>query len=176
MRTFSPTGSAATTAATASQEPIPAPALPTPGSLPERARALCAALGVDLARIAGAGLEARTPITGEPLAPLAIHDAAAVRDAIARAHQAFLAWRLVPAPRRGELVRAFGERLRSAKRELGELVSLEAGKIRSEGEGEVQEVIEELRRGGVFGPSYDIVSPYERKPLRKAESSDLYRR
>ena len=97
---------------------------------------------MELSRFEGAGLEARTPVTGESLARLRAHDAAQVRDAIDRAHEAFLAWRLVPAPKRGEVVRAFGERLREVKRELGELVSLEAGKIRSEGEGEVQEMVD----------------------------------
>ncbi len=70
------------------------------------------------------------------------HSPQEAQAAIARAHAAFLQWRLVPAPRRGDLVRAFGERLRAAKRELGELVTLETGKIRSEGEGEVQELID----------------------------------
>jgi aldehyde dehydrogenase (NAD+) len=116
--------------------------LPKPGSLPERARAVLAALGVDLAPLAGVGIEARTPITGEAIARLRAHSPEGARAAIARAHEAFLAWRLVPAPKRGEVVRAFGERLRTARRELGELVSIEAGKIRSEGLGEVQEAID----------------------------------
>jgi aldehyde dehydrogenase (NAD+) len=61
---------------------------------------------------------------------------------IARARAAFAAWRLVPAPRRGELVRLFGEELRAAKPALGALVTLEVGKIASEGLGEVQEMID----------------------------------
>ena len=64
------------------------------------------------------------------------------KAAIGRAHAAFLAWRKVPAPRRGELVRLFGEELRAAKDDLGRLVTLEAGKITSEGLGEVQEMID----------------------------------
>jgi aldehyde dehydrogenase (NAD+) len=116
--------------------------LPRPGSLPERARSILGALGVDLASLAGAGVEARTPITGEAIARLRAHSPEEARAAIDRAHEAFLAWRSVPAPKRGELVRAFGERLRGAKRELGELVSIEAGKVRSEGLGEVQEAID----------------------------------
>jgi aldehyde dehydrogenase (NAD+) len=59
-----------------------------------------------------------------------------------RAHAAFLAWREVPAPRRGELVRLLGEELRAAKADLGRLVTLEAGKVVSEGLGEVQEMID----------------------------------
>ena len=62
--------------------------------------------------------------------------------AIEAAHEAFLAWRNVPAPRRGELVRLLGEELRAAKADLGLLVTLEAGKIVSEGLGEVQEMID----------------------------------
>jgi aldehyde dehydrogenase (NAD+) len=61
---------------------------------------------------------------------------------IGRAQEAYLAWRLVPAPRRGELVRLLGEELRAAKDDLGRLVTLEAGKIASEGAGEVQEMID----------------------------------
>ena len=64
------------------------------------------------------------------------------RQAVERARQAFLDWRLVPAPRRGEVVRAFGQRLREHKAELGELVSIETGKILAEGLGEVQELID----------------------------------
>src|SRR5699024_9592377 len=65
-----------------------------------------------------------------------------VDDMVERANQAFLTWRSVPAPRRGELVRLLGEELRAHKAELGRLVSLEAGKITAEGEGEVQEMID----------------------------------
>jgi len=62
--------------------------------------------------------------------------------AVARARQAFEAWREVPAPRRGELVRVFGGELRQHKAELGRLVSIEVGKIAAEGAGEVQEMID----------------------------------
>jgi aldehyde dehydrogenase (NAD+) len=85
------------------------------------------------------GLSARSPITGETVARVAATDAAA---AIARAHAAFPAWRDTPAPRRGELVRLLGEELRAGKADLGRLVTLEAGKIISEGLGEVQEMID----------------------------------
>ncbi len=62
--------------------------------------------------------------------------------AIGLAQEAFLAWRQVPAPRRGELVRLLGVELRAAKADLGKLVTIEAGKILSEGLGEVQEMID----------------------------------
>ncbi len=61
---------------------------------------------------------------------------------VARAHEAFLDWRSVPAPRRGEVVRQLGLALREAKEDLGKLVALEMGKIQAEGEGEVQEMID----------------------------------
>ena len=83
-----------------------------------------------------------SPITGEVIAKVAFSDAAAASAAIGRAQTASLAWRKVPAPRRGELVRLFGEELRAAKTALGRLVTLEVGKITSEGLGEVQEMID----------------------------------
>ena len=63
-------------------------------------------------------------------------------QAIEGADQAFREWRKVPAPKRGELVRLLGEELRAAKTKLGRLVTMEAGKIVSEGLGEVQEMID----------------------------------
>jgi aldehyde dehydrogenase (NAD+) len=63
-------------------------------------------------------------------------------SALDQSAQAFLDWRAIPAPRRGELVRLLGEELRAAKTDLGRLVTLEAGKILSEGLGEVQEMID----------------------------------
>ena len=87
-------------------------------------------------------LEVCTPITGEVLAGVAPASPAAVDAAIDRAHSAFLAWRRVPAPRRGELVRLLGEELRANLEPLAQLVTLEAGKILSEGRGEVQEMID----------------------------------
>jgi aldehyde dehydrogenase (NAD+) len=73
---------------------------------------------------------------------VASSDAPAVAEAVGRAQEAFLAWRLVPPPRRGELVRLLGDELRAHKEPLGRLVSLEAGKILPEGRGEVQEMID----------------------------------
>ena len=103
------------------------------------ARALLTRLGVT-ARCGA--LESRSPIDGAGLGKVETHDRDAVGAAIGRAHEAFLAWRQVPPPRRGELVRLFGEVLREEKDALGRLVSLEAGKILSEGLGEVQEMID----------------------------------
>jgi aldehyde dehydrogenase (NAD+) len=115
-----------------------APAL----SAAEEARALLAKLGVSLSAITDKGLVARSPIDGSIVGYVREASAADVEASVGRARAAFLAWRLVPAPRRGELVRLLGEELRAAKEDLGRLVTLEAGKIISEGLGEVQEMID----------------------------------
>ena len=88
------------------------------------------------------GLPVRTPIDGSLLATLATHTADDAAAMVAAATEAFTAWRAVPAPRRGELVRLIGDELRASKHELGSLVSLECGKILQEGLGEVQEMID----------------------------------
>ncbi|MGE0871277.1 MAG: aldehyde dehydrogenase family protein [Kofleriaceae bacterium] len=87
-------------------------------------------------------LTARTPIDGSITARLATADRAAVTAAIGRAHHAFQSWRNVPPPRRGELIRLFGDELRKHKVMLAELVTIEAGKITAEALGEVQEMID----------------------------------
>ncbi|MGQ9368056.1 L-piperidine-6-carboxylate dehydrogenase [Azospirillum sp. ST 5-10] len=84
----------------------------------------------------------RSPIDGTVIGHAAETRPAAVPEIAANARRAFDAWRSVPAPRRGELVRLLGEELRAAKEDLGRLVSLEAGKILQEGLGEVQEMID----------------------------------
>ena len=99
-------------------------------------------LGAAPEDLAGGGLVARTPVTGEVICRTPVLSPEAAAGRIEAAHRAFLAWRRVPAPRRGELVRLFGEELRAAKAELGRLVTLEAGKVASEGLGEVQEMID----------------------------------
>ncbi|MEI7760595.1 MAG: aldehyde dehydrogenase family protein [Thermoleophilia bacterium] len=99
-------------------------------------------LGVDRARLQSGDLVVRTPITGEEIARVARTDAAATDAATQRAAEAFTAWRDVPGPHRGELVRLLGEELRREKEALGALVTLEVGKIVQEGLGEVQEMID----------------------------------
>ncbi|WP_350334540.1 L-piperidine-6-carboxylate dehydrogenase [Coralliovum pocilloporae] len=99
-------------------------------------------IGVDLARLEGGSLPARSPVDGAELARIAEHSAADVAQMIEDADAAFKAWRQVPAPRRGELIRLLGEELRASKDDLGRVVTLEAGKIISEGLGEVQEMID----------------------------------
>ena len=99
-------------------------------------------LGVRGALWRDGGREVRSPITGEVVAHVHDADPRMVDQAIGQAEEAFRVWRRVPAPRRGELVRLLGEELRAAKADLGRLVTLEAGKVTSEGLGEVQEMID----------------------------------
>ncbi|EPH42931.1 aldehyde dehydrogenase family protein [Streptomyces aurantiacus] len=122
--------------------------LPTTEELRTRARAALDRVGVTLDEDAGAGpgagdvQHARTPLTGEVLFPVPATTPAAADEAVADARRAFLTWRSTPAPRRGELVRRLGELLRAHQGDLADLVTIEAGKIRSEALGEVQEMID----------------------------------
>lgn len=100
------------------------------------------AAGLTDAELTGGSLAVHSPIDGVEVARVAETKTADMPQVIARAQDAFRAWREVPAPRRGELVRLLGEELRTSKAELGALVTLEAGKIISEGLGEVQEMID----------------------------------
>src|SRR6266702_8494213 len=115
--------------------------VPAHGELVAETSAIRSRLGVrDLP--ADGDLIARSPITGGELARIRSHTAEDVSAIVGRAHDAFAQWRSVPAPARGALVRELGELLRQHKDDLGALVSIEAGKIRSEGLGEVQEMID----------------------------------
>jgi aldehyde dehydrogenase (NAD+) len=100
------------------------------------------ALGVNADRFNGGTLISHSPINGEVIGQVHEIDAEVAKALINKADEAFKAWRLVPGPKRGELVRLLGEELRTHKNELGKLVSIEAGKIVSEGLGEVQEMID----------------------------------
>jgi aldehyde dehydrogenase (NAD+) len=90
----------------------------------------------------GEPLEVRTPIDGSLLARVTQVTPEEYDTIAARAHEAFLGWRQAPAPKRGEVVRQLGNALRERKGPLGALVTIEMGKIRAEGEGEVQEMID----------------------------------
>lgn len=92
--------------------------------------------------LSGSELVSSNPSTGEPLGTVRVATEGAYEGVIAAAQKRFLEWRMRPAPKRGEVIRALGEALRQFKEPLGELVSLEVGKIRSEGLGEVQEMID----------------------------------
>ncbi len=104
--------------------------------------ALLERLGVAAQAYTQGDYAVHTPIDGSQIASVTLLGQAETTARIEQAQQAFEAWRSVPAPRRGELVRLFGEVLREHKADLGELVSIEAGKITQEGLGEVQEMID----------------------------------
>jgi aldehyde dehydrogenase (NAD+) len=106
-----------------------------------RARALLAELGVSADALRGE-LPVYSPIDGAELARVRRDREPELDAAIARAAAAFMALRSVPPPRRGELIRRYGDALRAHKESLGTLVSLECGKILQEGYGEVQEMID----------------------------------
>ncbi|BBB66968.1 aldehyde dehydrogenase [Undibacterium sp. YM2] len=105
-------------------------------------QAILKELDINLSDYQGSDIHSISPIDGKKLASLRADTAEEVKQRVDRAHAAFLQWRNVPAPRRGELVRLFGEELRTHKLALGQLVTLEAGKILQEGLGEVQEMID----------------------------------
>jgi aldehyde dehydrogenase (NAD+) len=90
----------------------------------------------------GDTLDSMSPINGETLASVTQVTTDEYERIVSRAHEAFLSWRTVPAPKRGEVVRLLGNALREKKAALGALVTMEMGKIRAEGEGEVQEMID----------------------------------
>jgi aldehyde dehydrogenase (NAD+) len=87
-------------------------------------------------------LSSVNPSTGEAIASLPVATSDDYERTMTQALRAFEAWRLVPAPQRGEIVRQIGEEIRTYKNDLGTLISLEMGKIRSEGLGEAQEVVD----------------------------------
>src|SRR3982751_1945299 len=90
----------------------------------------------------GATIDKISPIDGRRLAGIRTASDDDYNKAVSRAHEAFLKWRVTPGPVRGETVRRLGNALRELKHELGQLVTLETGKIIAEGEGEVQEMID----------------------------------
>jgi len=95
-----------------------------------------------IAEPAGGELESLNPATGEPLAKVRLAGLEDYHQVMAHASEAFLSWRMLPAPQRGAIVREIGDELRAHKQSLGALVTLEMGKILAEGLGEVQEMID----------------------------------
>ena len=100
------------------------------------------AMGVEETRYQNGNFNVTTPIDGSVIGKVTLDKVADVNTKIQNAKQAFQQWRVVPAPKRGELIRLLGEVLREHKEDLGTLVSIEAGKIKEEGLGEVQEMID----------------------------------
>ncbi|MGA9547651.1 MAG: aldehyde dehydrogenase family protein, partial [Rhodomicrobium sp.] len=118
------------------------PTVPASEDIAARAQTLLAELGAPRSAFEAGPLQAHSPITGEAIArviPAGRHE---IDTSIRAAHAAYLAWRDVPPPQRGELVRLLGNELRANKAALGRLVTIESGKIMSEGLGEVQEMID----------------------------------
>jgi len=132
---------------------------------------LLSALGVGSDKVTGGNRPVRSPIDGSEIA--AVHDTPVedVDIAIARSRAAFEAWREVPPPRRGELVRLLGEELRANKGTLGRLVTIEMGKILQEGLGEVQEMIDICDFAvGLSRQLYGLTIASERPGHRMAET------
>jgi aldehyde dehydrogenase (NAD+) len=102
----------------------------------------CAGPDSWLADPGGPKLVSYNPATGEPIAAVIQTAADAYEKVVARAVESFKTWQTIPAPKRGQMVRDLGDALREFKEPLGELVTLEMGKIRVEGLGEVQEMID----------------------------------
>src|SRR5271155_1751534 len=128
-------------------------------------------LGLTAAELSGGSLSVRSPIDGAEIARIRETPAADMPGIIERAQTAFLAGRDVPAPRRGELVRLLGEELRASKEALGALVTLEVGKIVSEGLGEVQEMIDICDfAAGLSRQLHGLVIASERPGHRMAET------
>jgi aldehyde dehydrogenase (NAD+) len=100
------------------------------------------ACGDDFFKPNGAELVSLNPATGEPIASVIQANRADYAKVVDDAARAFEKWRDVPAPKRGEIVRQIGDALRAKKEPLAALVSLEMGKVKSEGLGEVQEMID----------------------------------
>lgn len=119
------------------------PSLPLPATeaLRERARFALDRCGAEPSQ-PGPRVMVRTPITGEDLFEIPGAGRSEVEEAIAAARAAFLEWRTVPAPVRGALVKRLGELLSEYKADIGELITIEAGKIPSEALGEVQEMVD----------------------------------
>ncbi|GAA1765074.1 aldehyde dehydrogenase family protein [Nocardioides hankookensis] len=115
--------------------------IPTQSELSALALDTARRCGVDVDGLTG-DVVTRSPINGQQVTTLGWRDAAYVDEAVGRAEEAFRAWRRVPAPARGALVKRFGELLAEHKDDLAVLVSIEAGKITSEARGEIQEMID----------------------------------
>ncbi len=118
----------------------------------------------------GPVIKSISPIDGKTLGSVRTATEQDYERAMKKATVAFGAWRSVPAPKRGELIRQFGNALREAKSDLGRLVSLEAGKILPEGEGEVQEMIDICDFAvGLSRQLYGLTMPSERPGHRMSE-------
>ncbi|MFG0257903.1 MAG: aldehyde dehydrogenase family protein [Phycisphaerales bacterium JB043] len=118
----------------------------------------------------GGSVETLNPATNQSLAHVALDDANAYDQLSQRARDAFLKWRVVPAPERGQLVRQLANTFRDHLEPLGMLVSLEMGKIKAEGIGEVQEAVDVADFAvGLSRQLYGLTMPSERPEHRLME-------
>ena len=123
-----------------------------------------------IARPGGPEIVSTNPALGTELARVAASGEADYELIVGQSREAFVRWRMTPAPHRGEIIRQLGEALRSVKEDLGLLVTLEAGKIRSEGLGEVQEMIDMCDFAvGLSRQLYGLTMPSERPRHRMME-------
>jgi aldehyde dehydrogenase (NAD+) len=140
-------------------------------TIQQEVESILATLGVPAAATTKGELTVRTPITGEVIAQVPTITAEAAQKAIVQAHAAYLEWRNVPAPRRGELIRILGEELRANIEPLGRLVTIETGKLLSEGHGEVQEMIDICTfAAGLSRQLAGLTVPSERSKHRMMET------
>lgn len=128
-------------------------------------------LGVAITDCPDGDLQAISPINGETLLTLEVASTRDLEASIKRATEAFLIWRTVPAPARGELIRLFGEKVRAHKTELSSLVTIECGKTNEEAAGEIQEVIDICEYAvGLSRQLYGLTIATERPGHRMAET------
>ena len=115
---------------------------------------ILAAAGFTKDALTGGSLSVKTPVDGSEIACIPMHSLTDAEAQIAKAKAAFKSWRLVPAPRRGELVRLMGEELRREKENLGRLVTLECGKIYQE------QKVWRTNREHMFGHQRKVLHPW----------------
>ena len=128
-------------------------------------------LNLALPPVNAQGFDVNSPVDGRLLAKVTAHTETQISAELFRSHQASLAWRKVPAPKRGELVRVFGELVRQHKEPLGQLISHETGKILQEGWGEVQEVVDICEfAGGLSRQLYGLSIASERPDHKLLET------
>jgi len=111
-------------------------------NMEQKVKEIMGGFGVPIRDFTGGSLDVFSPINGECIGAVSPDNLETADAKISAAHNAFLQWRQVPGPQRGELIRLLGDELRTHKEELGQLVTIECGKVLSEGLGEVQEMID----------------------------------
>ena len=136
----------------------------------KRLASIFEALGVSPILATEGDLPIYTPVDGSRISSIPTESVESLDDKLEKSRLAFQTWRSVPAPRRGELVRLFGDELRRNKQHLGALVTLESGKILQEGLGEVQEMIDICDFAvGLSRQLYGLTMPSERPGHKMAE-------